>query len=206
MAPPHIFPRHLSKKRCRGSFFHPGHSSVASRSPRFSKKSRHPSTLHPEAHRPGCELRRGACIGNIPWILRSMGCFGRSMGCFCKKYLMDLRHIVAKNAFRRPSEASKRMERARNQHFPILRMGVRSPPGGKRCGPEVKKVRLRGCCRLFAPLSCGSPCARLPPRTSHSPLALHFLWLRPSLAAPRESEEKLRFSSLSSRLALTLHP
>ena len=39
-----------------------------------------------------------------------------------------------------------------------------------------------------------------------SPLALHFLWLRPSLAAPRESEEKLRFSSLSSRLALSLAP
>lgn len=90
--------------------------------------------------------------------------------------------------------------------FHFLRMGVRFPPGGKRRGPEVKKVRLRGCCRLFAPLSCGSPCARLPPRTSHSPLALHFLWLRPSLATPRESEEKLRFSSLSSRLALTLHP
>lgn len=90
--------------------------------------------------------------------------------------------------------------------FQFLRMGVRSPPGGKRRGPEVKKVRLRGCYRLFAPLSCGSPCARLPPRTSHSPLALHFLWLRPSLATPQESEEKLRFSSLSSRLALTLHP
>ena len=90
--------------------------------------------------------------------------------------------------------------------FQFLRMGVRSPPGGKRRGPEVKKVRLRGCCRLFAPLSCSSPCARLPPRTSHSPLALHFLWLRPSLATPRESEEKLRFSSLSSRLALSLAP
>ena len=107
--------------------------------PRFSKKSRHPSTLHPEAHRPGCELRRGACIGNIPWILRSMGCFGRSMGCFCKKYLMDLRHIVAKNAFRRPPEASRRMERALRQLIPIFAHG----PHALRQAESAAALRLK---------------------------------------------------------------